>query len=295
MEESSRRDSRRIQSNSIRVLREFARSADNSPPTPEHQRSRSTPKVTDYPWLTFNTPYSDLSPSPTSSIEVKSTNFNGNHSYYFNNSINSSVDGIPSINNSSKYDWKMHSLMLCRHILRRGLRDGVGSDIKVYVPAWERSYDLHRLVLDQNPYFKLLLQGGFREAESNQVSLHFEDNSYITVESFQFVLEYLYGNIEDPHITQANVRQILATSSYFQLDVCGICVDYILKNLNHENVIDYLLFADELMVQGSDRICDAVFTYLCREAYNMDRQILVSLPLTWLQKVIDSDAFWVPR
>lgn len=26
----------------------------------------------------------------------------------------------------------------------------------------------------------------------------------------------------------------------------------------------------------------------------MDRQILVSLPLVWLQKVIDSDAFWVP-
>ncbi|KAG1076528.1 hypothetical protein G6F42_025472 [Rhizopus arrhizus] len=114
------------------------------------------------------------------------------------------------------------------------------------------------------------------------------------MESFQFVLEYLYGKIDEPLITQSNVRQILATSSYFQLDVCGICVDFILKNLNHQNVVDYLLFTNELMVQGSDRICDAVFTFLCREAYHMDRSILAALPLDWLQKVIESDAFWVP-
>jgi hypothetical protein len=268
----------------------MARNTENSPPVDQHYRnsSRSTPKVTDHSWLTNTLPYSELSPSPSSSIEAKSTNFSNN------NNMNSSNNSMIETNNS-KYDWRIHSLMLCKHILYRGLRDGIGSDIKVYIPAWEKSYQLHRLILDQNPYFKLLLQGGFREAESNQVTLHFEDNSYITIESFQFVLEYLYGNIDDPLINQSNVLQILATSSYFQLDVCGICVEYILKNLNHQNVISYLLFADELMVQGSDRICDAVFTFLCREAYTMDRTILVNLPLVWLQKVIESDAFWVPR
>jgi hypothetical protein len=302
---NNRRDSRRLvgHPNSIRVLREFARSTENSPPpliTTDHssRSSRSTPKVTDHPWLTISTPYSDFSPTSPASIEaVKSTAFNNSYYDYQNNSTSTPISAAVYNNNnpSSKYDWRMHSLMLCRHILKRGLLDGVGSDIKVYIPAWEKSYHLHRLILDQNPYFKLLLQGGFREAESNQVTLHFEDNPFITTESFQFVLEYLYGKIDDPFITQANVRQILATSSYFQLDVCGICVDYILKSLNHQNVVNYLLFADELMVQGSDRICDAVFTYLCREAYTMDRQVLVSLPLEWLQKVIESDAFWVPR
>lgn len=298
MEEvASNRRERRVQPNSIRVLREFTRSMENATPVPDHHRSRSTPKVTDHPWLTINTAYSEFSSSPTSS-EVKSTAFNGSsqNGYQFNNNLNNSDNNTASHNNnSSKYDWRMHSLMLCRHILRRGLWDGIGSDIKVYIPAWDKSYNLHRLVLDQNPYFKLLLQGGFREADSNQVTLHFEDNPFITIESFQFVLEYLYGKIDDPLITQANVRQILATSSYFQLDVCGICVDYILKTLNHQNVVDYLLFADELMVQGSERICDAVFTFLCREAYGMNREVLVSLPLEWLQKVIESDAFWVPR
>jgi hypothetical protein len=185
--------------------------------------------------------------------------------------------------------------MLCKHILSRGLIDGIGSDIKVLIPAWDKTYNLHRLVLDQNSYFKLLLQGSFKEADEHTITLHFgNENPFITTNSFQFVLEYLYGKIEEPQITQANVREILATSSYFQLDVCGICVDFILKNLNHQNVIDYLLFTNEFMVQGSDRICDAIFTFLCREAYHMDRSMLTSLPLDWLKKVIESDAFWVP-
>lgn len=252
--------------------------------------TRSTPKVTDHPWLTISTPYSDQSPSPSSSMEAKSTNYNTSVATI------SSPSSISKITTGSKYDWRLHSLMLCRHIFTRGLVDGIGSDIQVYVPSWNKTYQLHRLVLDQNPYFKLLLQGGFREAESNKITLHFDkDNPFITMESFQFVLEYLYGKIDEPLITQENVRQILATSSYFQLDMCGICVDFILKNLNHQNVVDYLLFTNELMVQGSDRICDAVFTFLCREAYHMDRSILASLPLEWLQKVIESDAFWVPR
>ncbi|EPB81601.1 hypothetical protein HMPREF1544_11669 [Mucor circinelloides 1006PhL] len=251
--------------------------------------ARLTSKVTDHPWLTISTPYSDQSPSPSSSMEAKSTNYNTSIATM------SSPSNITNIASNSKYDWRLHSLMLCRHILTRGLIDGIGSDIQVFVPSWNKIYQLHRLVLDQNPYFKLLLQGGFREAESNKITLHFDkDNPFITMESFQFVLEYLYGKIDEPLITQSNVRQILATSSYFQLDVCGICVDFILKNLNHQNVVDYLLFTNELMVQGSDRICDAVFTFLCREAYHMDRSILASLPLDWLQKVIESDAFWVP-
>ncbi|KAK4512277.1 60S ribosomal protein L30 [Mucor velutinosus] len=251
--------------------------------------TRLTAKVTDHPWLTISTPYSDQSPSPSSSMEAKSTN------YSTSMATMSSPSNMANMASNSKYDWRLHSLMLCRHIFTRGLVDGIGSDIQVFVPSWNKTYQLHRLVLDQNPYFKLLLQGGFREAESSQITLHFDkDNPFITMESFQFVLEYLYGKIDEPLITQSNVRQILATSSYFQLDVCGICVDFILKNLNHQNVVDYLLFTNELMVQGSDRICDAVFTFLCREAYHMDRSILASLPLEWLQKVIESDAFWVP-
>ncbi|GAA5807975.1 hypothetical protein MFLAVUS_001356 [Mucor flavus] len=290
---NGRESTRRSQASTVQAMGLFTRGLENSLlplPAPDRHRSRSTPKVTDHPWLTIDTPYSEFG----GPIQPKlySSNSSNNNSSQFNN--NSNHGSNTHNGNSSKYDWRKHSLMICRHILRRGLSEGIGSDIKIYVPTWEKTYNLHRLILDQNPYFKLLLQGSFQEAESNIVTLHFDDNPYITIESFQFVLEYLYGKIDDPLITQANVRQILATSSYFQLDVCGICVDYILKNLNHKNVVTHLIFADGLMVQGSERICDAIFTFICREAYGMDRDILVSLPLNWLQKVIESDAFWVP-
>jgi hypothetical protein len=236
-----------------------------------HRQSRGiTPKITDHP-LSNNT-------STETTYENKST-----------------YTSTPS-NESSKYDWRMHSLLLCRHILTRGLEDGIGSDITVHIPAWDKTYRLHKLVLDQNPYFKLLLQGGFRESTQDTVTLHFEDNPFITRASFQFVLEYLYGKVEEsPPITRENVCQILATSSYFHLDMYNVCVDYVLKSLNHLNVMEYLLFADEHMIQGSDRIADAVYTFLCREAFTMERHLLVTLPLDWLQRVVENDAFWVPR
>ncbi|KAF7727152.1 hypothetical protein EC973_007927 [Apophysomyces ossiformis] len=198
--------------------------------------------------------------------------------------------------NHSKYDWRLHSLTLCRHILTRGLMDGIGSDVVVHVPAWGKTYHLHRLILDQNPYFRLLLHGGFRETSSDNIVLNFEKSQYITAESFHFVLARLYGTLFDPDITQENVRQILATCSFFQLQyMSDLCVEYILRTLDEYNFIDYLTFADENLVYGSERICDAIFTYLCREAYTMDRKRLAAVPVRWLKKLIESDAFWVPR
>ncbi|KAI9280053.1 hypothetical protein BY458DRAFT_544870 [Sporodiniella umbellata] len=236
-----------------------------------HESSvRSTNKVTDYPW-----------PATSSS------------SFSFP-SINSTSD---TTKKHSRYDWRAHSLTICRHIITRGLEEGIGSDITIH--AFGRPYRLHRLILDQNPYFKLLLAGGFRESESKQVTLHLEEHPFINIESFQFVLEYLYGKIEEPSMTSENVRQILATCSYFQLeDVSGLCMEFILKDITTKNVLDYLIFAEEHIVKGADQIFDAIFTLLCREAYDMfsgqERSLLLQLPLDWFEKVVSSDAFWVP-
>ncbi|KAI7861338.1 hypothetical protein BDF14DRAFT_1387683 [Spinellus fusiger] len=151
-----------------------------------------TPKVTDYPWTT-NLPHDSTFPSMLGNQPNPTTG-------------------------AQKYDLRLHSLLLCRHILTRGLMEGVGSDIQVNVPAWNKVYSLHRLILDQNPYFTVLLQGGFSESSSNSVTLCFEETPFITAESFYFVLTQLYGKLYEPTITQENVRQILATCSFFQLD-----------------------------------------------------------------------------
>jgi hypothetical protein len=195
------------------------------------------------------------------------------------------------------YDWHQQSLNLCMHIYSRGFIDGIGSDITVSVPAWNKQYKLHRLVLDQNPYFSTLLNGSFREASSGTVTLHFDDsNSYVTADSFEFVLARLYGKMNDPDINHSNVRHILATCSYLQLEqLCDQCYHFITSDLQENNVVDYLIFANQYALHGSSRILEAVLTFLCREAWNMDRLYIAHMPVEWLQKLIESDAFWVPR
>ncbi|KAI8584059.1 hypothetical protein K450DRAFT_221297 [Umbelopsis ramanniana AG] len=194
------------------------------------------------------------------------------------------------------YDWHQQSLNLCMHIFSRGFIDGVGSDVTVSVPAWKKHYKLHRLILDQNPYFSTLLNGNFREASSGIVTLHFdESNAYITADSFEFVLARLYGKMNDPDINHSNVRHILATCSYLQLEqLCDHCYHFITSDLQENNVVDYLIFADQYALHGSSRILEAVLTFLCREAWNMDRLSIAQMPVDWLQKLIESDAFWVP-
>ena len=258
-----------------------------------HQRPRNNPikTMTELPWL-VNNDTSSKSSSPNSFLE-------GGTGSPFTDYYNTLSNQSPTTSTSqtqTKYDWRLHSLMLCRHIFTRGLIDGIGSDISVHVPAWGKVYNLHRVILDQNPYFSSLLQGGFQESSSDNVTLHFENNPFITDESFYFVLTQLYGKLYDPDIHQDNVRQILATCSFFQLEHMGdLCVQFILQTLDEENVIQYLSFADEYVVYGSDRILNAVFTYLCREMYSMKLETVAQLPVHWLKKIIESDAFWVPR
>jgi hypothetical protein len=185
---------------------------------------------------------------------------------------------------------------LGQHIYQRGLLEGIGSDIVVKIPAWQGEYPLHRLILDQNPYFQTLIQGGFRESSSSEITLQFENHPYITGDSFKFVLDRLYGSVCDPDINIDNVQRLLATCSFFQLDsMCELCVEFVLQSLSEHTVIDYLLFADSHLVFGSDRICDAIFTFLCREAYAMDIERLVGIPAAWLKKLLNSDSLWVPR
>ncbi|CAO3650434.1 unnamed protein product [Cunninghamella blakesleeana] len=196
---------------------------------------------------------------------------------------------------SPTYNMHSHSINLSQHIYQRGLLEGIGSDIIVKVPTWNGIYRLHRLILDQNYYFQTLFQGGFQEASTNEITLYFEDQSLITSESFNFVLTRLYGKLCDPNINETNVKTILATCSFFHLDSMNeLCVEFILHTLSTNNAIDYLLFADSHELYGNDRICDAIFLYLCRELYFMDRKKLIDIPIAWLKKIMSSDAFYVP-
>lgn len=189
---------------------------------------------------------------------------------------------------------------LCNHIYTRAFVDGACSDVTVSVPGWNKMYRLHRLVLYQNSYFSSLLEGGFREASTptpGSVTLNFDaSNPFFTPEAFEIALGRLYGRLEEPVLHSGNVLQLLATCSFLDIqDVCELCVEFVLRNLRDKNVIEYLRFADAHVVQGSDRILEAVFTFLCREGWRRLKDQFVRLPAVWLKRVLEHDAFWVPR
>ncbi|KAI8060950.1 hypothetical protein BC940DRAFT_311023 [Gongronella butleri] len=196
-------------------------------------------------------------------------------------------------------DHQQQALTFSQHIYRRGLLEGLGSDIIVRVPAWQGNYRLHRLVLDQNPYFQAMIRGGFKEStalEQSDVTLHFEDHRFITEDSFEFILASLYGKPWDPlDIDSANACERLATCSFFHMDgLAELCVVHMLDTLGETTFVDYLCFADAHVVYGSDRLCDGIFAYLCREAYDLPIHLLANIPPPWIKKLVLSDAFWVP-
>ncbi|KAI8098720.1 uncharacterized protein BX664DRAFT_319412 [Halteromyces radiatus] len=260
-----------------------------TPPCLSTELQHTISKVTDHPYIHYSTNIIGDNIYPSTSSVIHS------HGKTNNNTDNMEIPRIDTHFVSTIYDWQQHSMNLSQHMYQRGLIEGIGSDVVVLVPAWQGKYHLHRLILDQNPYFQTLFQGGFLESTTNEITLHFDKHTFITADSFQFVLERLYGKICSPDINHTNVQPLLATCSFFQLNsMCELCVEFILQTLSDYNAIDYLLFADTHLLYGSDRICDAIFTFLCREAYSMDRRLLGGISPAWLRRIMNSDAFFVP-
>lgn len=78
------------------------------------------------------------------------------------------------------------------HLYQRGLLDGRYSDINVHVLG--KSYNLHRLVLDQAPFFASALSEPWLEASSKEITLHPEEiDPNITTVAFELALKRLYG------------------------------------------------------------------------------------------------------
>ncbi|KAL1918836.1 uncharacterized protein VTP21DRAFT_2858 [Calcarisporiella thermophila] len=185
---------------------------------------------------------------------------------------------------------------LCSHVYTKGLLEAQGFDVVIRIPAWNKEFRLHKLVLSQNAFFDRLLLGRWKEAGEECVELHFDDTN-ITPESFHIAIGKLYGRLEDP-IHDQNVCSLLATACFLQMDdFSDACAEYILRTLSPSNVAKYLSFVDgHCYGSVSARIVEAAFTYLCRDAYSDPRlrSALVEIPIQWLQRLVESDFFWVP-
>ena len=71
-------------------------------------------------------------------------------------------------------------------LYKKGLVDGLFSDVTI--KALGKRYNLHRIVLVQNPYFASMLEGPWSETRQSEILLTFDDPN-ITVAGLEIVFK----------------------------------------------------------------------------------------------------------
>ncbi|KAG0219682.1 hypothetical protein BGX33_001448 [Mortierella sp. NVP41] len=195
-----------------------------------------------------------------------------------------------------------HLTSISRHIAIQGLVHGAGSDIALR--AFHKTYRLHRLILTQATFFENMLQGPWKESDTDTVDMTFDDPN-ITQEGFDIAIGRLYGvwtvECEDDDVngyqndmaqagyptetegmgsfsvgggqalgsatlTPRNVFSVLAVAAYLGIDpLCDQCTSFAARTLRTDNLLAYIQFSGQSgYYPWSDKISETCHAYLCR-------------------------------
>ncbi|KAM7278217.1 hypothetical protein ACFE04_005351 [Oxalis oulophora] len=180
---------------------------------------------------------------------------------------------------------------LCDHIQMEGFNSGSFSDVIVH--AMTSTYHLHRLILSRSSYFRNMLHGPWKEANSPVVTLHIDDKN-VNSEAIAIALAYLYGH--HPKLNDDNAFRVLAAASFLDLqDLCAICTDFIISELWTSNFLAYQTFAEnqDYGIHG-ERVRTACWGYLCQTGATELKEVLPKLSPQTLHALLTSDELWVP-
>ncbi|TYI92387.1 hypothetical protein E1A91_D02G066900v1 [Gossypium mustelinum] len=186
------------------------------------------------------------------------------------------------------FDCNLNSL--CEHIRMEGFNGGSFSDI--VVNAMGSTYHLHRLILSRSSYFRNMLHGPWKEANSPVVTLNVDDSN-VNGEAIAVALAYLYGH--HPKLNDNNAFRVLAAASFLDLqDLCAICTDFIISELWTSNFLAYQVFAEnqDYGIHG-ERVRSACWGYLCQSGAMELKEVLPKLSSQTLHALLTSDELWV--
>ena len=102
-----------------------------------------------------------------------------------------------------------------------------------------QEYPLHRLVLSRSPYFAALMRGPWLDASSPTLTLRFDDVSdLVDVDAVETTLGFLYD--KPPTLTTDAAPRVLAAGSFLDLrDLCDICADFIVADVDERTFLRY--------------------------------------------------------
>ncbi|KAK8241104.1 hypothetical protein IWZ00DRAFT_58138 [Phyllosticta capitalensis] len=182
---------------------------------------------------------------------------------------------------------------LPRHLLDRGLMEGLHSDITIV--AFSKSYRLHRLILDQAPYFRSMLTGPWRESRSEQVELHPEKiDTCITERGFELTIKRLYGG-DISQEEDAECLGLFATACWLDItDFVESSIDAILRQM-HPDSLGPLIRLVTLQYYGSagERLLASAKAMLCRDGAEMRTKNWDGIPGEVVREIVGGDGFYV--
>ncbi|XP_075216957.1 germ cell-less [Lycorma delicatula] len=128
--------------------------------------------------------------------------------------------------------------MICtaKYIYKTLFLDGCDYDIRVDILGKE--WKLHKIYLQQCPYFASMFSGSWNESNKSYVKIEITDPN-ITLEALTVVFGSLYPN-DEVIIEPCSVVGILAAASLFQLDgLVEQCLDIMIETISPLTAINY--------------------------------------------------------
>ena len=183
---------------------------------------------------------------------------------------------------------------LPNHLYNRGLLSGRYSDITVH--AFGTRYTLHRLLLDQAPFFSSALSEPWFESSSKEISIHPDDiDSNITQPAFELALKRLYGcNVAAEEDREA--IGLFATGCWLEMaDLVDASVTSILRQMTPAKIGFLIrLVTSNYYGKNGDRILATAKAMLCREGWEMPLRYWDDVPGEIIREIIGGYGLFVP-
>ena len=179
------------------------------------------------------------------------------------------------------------------HLYTRGLLEGRHSDITLI--AFNRHYNLHRLILDRAPFFTTALSEPWIESRNKEVTLHPEEIDHnITQEAFELAIRKLYG-VDISQESDVEAIGLFATGCWLEMQ--GL-IDSAIESILRQMAPDNLAFLIRLVTanyygRSGDRILESAKAMLSRNGWEMPLKYWDDMPGDIIRELVGSDGFFV--
>ncbi|PKU63988.1 BTB/POZ domain-containing protein At1g55760-like [Dendrobium catenatum] len=137
----------------------------------------------------------------------------------------------------SCYHIEKNSLPIALNSLRRMLTEGIHTDITIN--TCNGSIAAHRAVLaTRSPVFQSMFSHSLKEKELSVVNI-----SDMSIEAFQVLLNYIYGNFNADEFQTHRLALLTASDKYDIADLKEVCHESLLEDIDAKNVLERLHIA----------------------------------------------------